>query len=159
MATFEEPVRNLGTSEASSILEGRFARRTKKAKVSISERQKHRGLKDAELPRFVMLSDFQSFELYDLEEDESVPFLLTDLPKHIATRPWREAWSATAPTASASFSECRPSGTHAVSDRVYSYAAQRAPCGESRCQPGRGQIRLFPEPARVGRRGRARSRP
>ena len=38
-------------------------------------------------------------------------------------------------------------------------AAQRAPCGERRCQPGRGQIRLFPEPARVGRRGRARSRP
>jgi len=72
-----------------------------------------------------------------------------------ATRPWREARSATAPTVSASFSECRPSGTHAVGDRVYSYAAQRAPCGESRCQPGRGQIRLFPEPARVGRRGRA----
>jgi hypothetical protein len=72
-----------------------------------------------------------------------------------ATRPWREARSATAPTVSASFSECRPSGTHAVSDRVYGYPAQRAPCGESRCQPGRGQIRLFPEPARVGRRGRA----
>ena len=32
-----------------------------------------------------MLSDFQSFELYDLEEDESVAFLLTDLAKHIAS--------------------------------------------------------------------------
>ena len=153
-------------SEASSIFFGRaFCSSNKKAKVSILRKAKAQalhyfpGLKDAELPRFVMLSDFQSFELYDLEEDESVAFLLTDLPKHIATRPWREARSATAPTVSASFSECRPSGTHAVSDRVYSYAAQRAPCGESRCQPGRGQIRLFPEPARVGRRGRARSRP
>ena len=46
-----------------------------------------------------MLSDFQPFELYDLEEDESVAFPLTDLPKHIATRAWRQARSATASTA------------------------------------------------------------
>ena len=106
MATFEEPVRNLGTKPKAQAL------------------HYFPGLKDAELPRFVMLSDFQSFELYDLEEDESVAFLLTDLPKHIATRPWREARSATAPTVSASFSECRPSETRAVGDRAYSDASR-----------------------------------
>jgi hypothetical protein len=30
-----------------------------------------------------------------------------------------------------------------VSDRVYSYAAQRAPCGENRCQPGRDKYDYF----------------
>ena len=41
------------------------------------------GLKDADLPRFILLSDFQSFELYDLDEDEELHISLTDLPKHV----------------------------------------------------------------------------
>lgn len=41
------------------------------------------GLKDSELPRFILLSDFQSFELYDLEEDEELHISLADLPKHV----------------------------------------------------------------------------
>jgi len=41
------------------------------------------GLKDVELPRFILLSDFQTFELYDLEEDEELVFPLADLPKHV----------------------------------------------------------------------------
>ena len=41
------------------------------------------GLKDIELPRFILLSDFQTFELYDLEEDEELVFPLADLPKHV----------------------------------------------------------------------------
>lgn len=41
------------------------------------------GLKDAEYPRFLLLSDFQNFELYDLEEDHAVFVKLADLPKHI----------------------------------------------------------------------------
>ncbi len=41
------------------------------------------GLKDADLPRYVLLSDFQTFELYDLDEDDRVAFDLADLPKHV----------------------------------------------------------------------------
>ena len=41
------------------------------------------GLKDADLPRYILLSDFATFELYDLDEDESVAFALADLPQHV----------------------------------------------------------------------------
>ena len=41
------------------------------------------GLKDADLPRYVLLSDFQNFELYDLEERLEYKFTLADLPDHI----------------------------------------------------------------------------
>ena len=41
------------------------------------------GLTDADLPRYLLLSDFQTFELYDLDEDESVAFTLADLPQHV----------------------------------------------------------------------------
>ena len=41
------------------------------------------GLKDDDLPRYLLLSDFQTFELYDLDEDESVAFPLAELPQHV----------------------------------------------------------------------------
>lgn len=41
------------------------------------------GLKNADLPRYILLSDFQTFELYDLDEDESIAFPLADLPRHV----------------------------------------------------------------------------
>ncbi|QYO75613.1 class I SAM-dependent DNA methyltransferase [Devosia salina] len=41
------------------------------------------GLKDADLPRFVLACDFQRFELYDLDENRSIKFPLADLPKHV----------------------------------------------------------------------------
>lgn len=41
------------------------------------------GLKDADLPRYVLLSDFQNFELYDLEERLEYKFTLAELPDHI----------------------------------------------------------------------------
>src|SRR3546814_9195533 len=41
------------------------------------------GLKDADLPRYVLLSDFQTFELYDLDEDEHFACTLADLPHHV----------------------------------------------------------------------------
>ena len=41
------------------------------------------GLKNADLPRYLLLSDFQTFQLYDLDEDESVAFTLPDLPQHV----------------------------------------------------------------------------
>lgn len=43
------------------------------------------GLKDHELPRYILLSDFQSFELFDLDIDPDKPvrFRLSDLSDHV----------------------------------------------------------------------------
>ena len=43
------------------------------------------GLKDYELPRYILLSDFQSFELYDLDvsPDEPTRFQLSSLANHV----------------------------------------------------------------------------
>ena len=41
------------------------------------------GLKDSELPRYLLLCDFQTFELHDLDERESVSFQLAELPARV----------------------------------------------------------------------------
>lgn len=41
------------------------------------------GLKETELPRHLLVSDFQTFELFDLEEGTEAKFKLKDLPKHV----------------------------------------------------------------------------
>jgi len=43
------------------------------------------GLKDTDLPRYILLSDFQNFELYDLDISPEKPetFRLSELPDHI----------------------------------------------------------------------------
>jgi hypothetical protein len=41
------------------------------------------GIKQHELPRFVLVSDFQTFELYDLEEGGEAKFTLSQLPERI----------------------------------------------------------------------------
>ncbi len=40
-------------------------------------------LLERERPRFILVSDFQTFELYDLDERETVAFPLADLPAHV----------------------------------------------------------------------------
>jgi hypothetical protein len=41
------------------------------------------GLKEAELPRYILLSDFQTFELYDLDEGDEVRCTLAELPQYV----------------------------------------------------------------------------
>jgi hypothetical protein len=41
------------------------------------------GLKQYELPRYILVSDFANFRLYDLEEDSQVNFQLEDFVKHV----------------------------------------------------------------------------
>ncbi len=41
-------------------------------------------LPERERPRFILVSDFQTFELHDLDERETVTFLLADLPANVA---------------------------------------------------------------------------
>jgi hypothetical protein len=91
VATFEERVKNLAEDKRGFIdlfwrgvllVEQKSAGRDlKKAKTQALDY--FPGLKDDDLPRYILLSDFQSFELYDLDEDESVKFTLADLPKHV----------------------------------------------------------------------------
>ncbi len=40
-------------------------------------------LPDRERPRFILVSDFRTFELHDLDERETVAFPLADLPAHV----------------------------------------------------------------------------
>lgn len=41
------------------------------------------GIKEEELPRYVLVSDFSRFRLYDLEENSHIEFTLKELPKNI----------------------------------------------------------------------------
>ncbi len=91
VASFEAPVRLLGEKrgfidlfwKGVLLVEQKSAGRDlKKAKTQALDY--FPGLKDAELPRYILLSDFQTFELHDLEEGgEPVTFALPDLHKHI----------------------------------------------------------------------------
>lgn len=90
VASFEELVKNLGDKRGFIDLfwkgvllveQKSLGRDLKKAKTQALEY--FPGLKDAELPRFILLSDFRSFELYDLEEDEELHISLDELPKHV----------------------------------------------------------------------------
>ena len=90
VATFEEPVRLLGDRRGFIDLfwkgvllveqksEGRDLTQAREQALSYFP-----GISDTDLPRYLLLSDFQTFELYDLDEDESVAFILPDLPQHI----------------------------------------------------------------------------
>ena len=90
VAAFEEPVKLLGDQrgfidlfwqgvllvEQKSV--GRDLTKAKAQAFSYFP-----GLKDVDLPSHLLLSDFQSFELHDLEEGWDTAFALADLPQHV----------------------------------------------------------------------------
>lgn len=90
VASFEEPVRLLGDRRGFIDLfwkgvllveqksEGRDLAQARAQAFSYL-----RGISDADLPRYLLLSDFQTFELYDLDEDENVGFTLAELPQYV----------------------------------------------------------------------------
>lgn len=90
VASFEEPVKKLGDKRGFIDLFWRgvllveqksIGRDLKQAKTQALEY--FPGLKEADLPRYILLSDFQSFELHDLEEDDALTISLADLPDHV----------------------------------------------------------------------------
>lgn len=90
VASFEEPVKKLGEKRGYIDLfwRGVLLVEQKSAGLDLTKAKSQAlgyfpALKDDDLPRYVLLSDFQSFELFDLEEDESVCFSLADLPKNV----------------------------------------------------------------------------
>jgi N-6 DNA Methylase len=90
VATFEEPIKKLGEKQGFIDLfwKGVLLVEQKSAGRDLIRAKDQAldyfpGLKDYELPRFVLVSDFQTFELYDLEEGTEVRFLLADFHKHV----------------------------------------------------------------------------
>lgn len=91
VASYEEPVRLLGNKRGFIDLfwKGVLLVEQKSAGRNLSRAKQQAleyfpGLKEHELPRYILVSDFQTFELYDLDEDTPpVKFRLRDLPKKI----------------------------------------------------------------------------
>ena len=90
VAAFEEPVKLLGDKRGFIDLfwKGVLLVEQKSAGRDLTAAKTQAlsyfpGLRDADLPRYILLSDFAAFELYDLDEDESVAFALADLPQHV----------------------------------------------------------------------------
>ncbi|KRB29843.1 methylase [Mesorhizobium sp. Root695] len=90
VASFEEPVKKLGKDRGFIDLfwKGLLLVEQKSAGKNLVKAKAQAldyfpGLKEIELPRFILLSDFQTFELYDLEQDSEVKFSLSELPRHI----------------------------------------------------------------------------
>lgn len=90
VASFEEPVKRLGNErgfidlfwKGVLLVEQKSAGRN----LVLAKQQAldyFPGLKEYELPRYLLVSDFQSFELYDLEEGTAVRFRLSQLPEYI----------------------------------------------------------------------------
>lgn len=90
VATFEEPVKKLGNKQGFIDLfwKGLLLVEQKSAGRDLIKAKQHAldyfpNLKEYELPRYILVSDFQTFELYDLDEGEEVRFPLADLPQHV----------------------------------------------------------------------------
>ena len=90
VAAFEEPVKLLGDKRGFIDLfwKGVLLVEQKSAGRDLTAAKTQAlsyfpGLRDADLPRYILLSDFATFELYDLDEDENVAFALADLPQHV----------------------------------------------------------------------------
>lgn len=91
VASFEEPVRRLGNKRGfidlfwkGLLLVEQKSAGSDLARAKTQALEYFPGIKDGELPRYVLVSDFQTFELYDLEEDAESRFTLRQLPDRIA---------------------------------------------------------------------------
>ena len=90
VASFEERVRLLGEKrgridlfwKGKLIVEAK-SRGADRIKAKQQALDYFPGLKEYELPRYVLVCDFQNFDLYDLEEDTEFHFTLATLPEHV----------------------------------------------------------------------------
>lgn len=90
VASFEEPVNKLGNERGFIDLfwKGVLLVEQKSAGKDLIRAKQQAldyfpGLKEHELPRYLLISDFQTFELHDLDENSKVRFSLHQLPDHI----------------------------------------------------------------------------
>lgn len=90
VATFEKPVKKLGDKKGSIdllwkgvILVEHKSRGKDLDKAYQQAKDYFPGIKDHELPRFILVSDFEIFKLYDLEEDIQEEFHISEFYKYI----------------------------------------------------------------------------
>ncbi len=90
VATFEEPVKKLGGQQGFIDLfwKGVLLVEQKSAGRKLAPAKQQAldyfpGLKDSELPRYVLICDFQTFELYDLDERDFFTCSLGELPQNV----------------------------------------------------------------------------
>lgn len=90
VATFEEPVKKLGARQGFIDLfwKGKLLVEQKSAGRDLSRARTQAldyfpGLKDHELPRYILVCDFQTFHLTDLDTREETRFALADLSAHV----------------------------------------------------------------------------
>jgi hypothetical protein len=90
VATFEAPVKKLGEKQGFIDLfwKGVLLVEQKSAGRDLTRARDQAldyfpGLKEHELPRYILTCDFQLFELVDLETGEETRFALADLPQHV----------------------------------------------------------------------------
>ncbi len=90
VATFEEPVKKLGDKQGfidlfwkSKLLVEQKSAGRDLAKARNQALDYFPGLKDHELPRYILVCDFQTFHLTDLDTREETRFALADLPAHV----------------------------------------------------------------------------
>lgn len=90
VATFEEPVKKLGDRQGFIDLfwKGKLLVEQKSSGRDLDRARQQAldyfpGLKDHELPRYILVCDFQTFHLTDLDTREEVRFALADLPAHV----------------------------------------------------------------------------
>lgn len=92
VASFEEPVKRAGKKAPGFIdlfWKGTLLVEQKSAGRDLMKAKEQAfdyfpGIKDSDLPRYLLLSDFQNFELYDLENNaNNKKFKLDEFPKHV----------------------------------------------------------------------------
>jgi hypothetical protein len=90
VASFEEPVKKLGSERGFIDLfwKGVLLVEQKSAGRDLSRAKQQAldyfpGLKEHELPRYVLVSDFQTFELHDLEDGRTSRFTLKQFPERV----------------------------------------------------------------------------
>jgi hypothetical protein len=91
VASFEEPVKKLGDKRGridlfwkGTLLVEHKSKGKDLDKAYTQALDYFDGLKEAELPKYVLVSDFEIFRLYDLEEDTISEFKLEELYKNIS---------------------------------------------------------------------------
>ena len=90
VASFEEPVKKLGDKQGyidlfwKGVLLVEHKSRGKNLDKAYTQALDYfPGIKERDLPKYVLISDFERFRLYDIEADTQHEFKLCDLHKHI----------------------------------------------------------------------------
>lgn len=90
VASYEEPVKKLGDKRGFIDLfwKGKLLVEQKSAGRDLAKAKQQAldyfpGIKEIDLPRYVLACDFQQWELFDLETGEELRFALNDLPNQV----------------------------------------------------------------------------